>query len=215
MKGFCMKKFMVVMLIAMLAMTGCGKKEANQAIPAKAKQLLIEGNVYLKQGDVRQAVENFAAAIKVAPNNFEGYYLLSETLIRLKQYPQALSILGAASNQFPDNGVVFFLMSVAYQESDNLNLAIVSARKSLDLFIARRDEQGAKRATALLTALVEKAKEQSAEAMIKNAEEDAVQAEAKVQAAVAVTPQAVVETPVVEVVPVAAMDGYPSQAGQK
>jgi tetratricopeptide (TPR) repeat protein len=190
-----MKDLLVVMLIAFVAMTGCGKKETPGTMPVQAKQLMIEGNVYLKQGDVRRAVENFAAAIKEAPENFEGYYLLSETLVRLKQYPQAISVLGAASNQFPDNGVVFFLMAVAYEGSGNLTPAIVSARKSLDLFIAKRDEEGAKRSSALLAGLVEKAKAQSADAMVKNAESDAnnaVDLKAVVAAPVIVEPAEVV-----------------------
>ncbi len=164
-----------VMFMALgLMITGCGPKPAAQLpVDAKARQLLIEGTVLLKQGELMKAVENFAGAIKVSPDYFEAYYMLGETFIRVKQFEQARAVLNAAVNRFPDNPVAFYMLSLAYEGSDNMMPAIVTARKSIDLFRARKDETGEKRATILLGVLIQKAKQQEQDKMVAGAAEDA------------------------------------------
>ncbi len=82
-------------------------------------------------------------------------------------------MLNAAVNRFPDNPVAFYMLSLAYEGSDNMMPAIVTARKSIDLFRARKDETGEKRATILLGVLIQKAKQQEQDKMVAGAAEDA------------------------------------------
>jgi tetratricopeptide (TPR) repeat protein len=184
-----MKKVLSIMLVILIAsgaamLTGCGKKvEEKAAVAPEARQLLIEGTVYLKQGEVVKAVQNFAMAIKTSPDYFESYYMLGETFIHLKQFPQAQAVLTAATTRFPDNPVVYYLLAVAYEGSGNMMPAIISARKSVDLFQAKQDEEGTKRATILLGALVQVAKQQAESGVVNNAAQEAVKAVAATPAA--------------------------------
>lgn len=165
-----MNKIVVVIFVMIIAIAGCGKKQPTMS---PAKKLLIEGQVYLKQGDVQKALESFSSSIKADPKNMEGYYILSEVLIHLKQPQAALGLLQTASKEFPDQGAFYFLMGVAYDGMNQIMPAIVAVRKSLDLFMAQKDQEGAQRSSVLLTNLIEKAKALSAEAAIQNAQNDA------------------------------------------
>lgn len=171
-----MKKAIVVMFIVMIGMMGCGKKAPQMSA---SKKLLIEGQVYLQQGDVQKALESFSASIQEDPKNIEGYYILAEVLIHLKQSQVALSFLQTAAQSFPDQGGFYFLMGLAYDDLQQSIPAIVSVRKSLDLFTAQKDQVGAQRAGALLSGLIEKAKTASEEAAIQNAQNEAKKVEHK------------------------------------
>ena len=169
-----MKKILAGFLILAVAVAGCGKKPAEEKPGmAQARKLLIEGTVFLKQSDPVKAVQSFAAAIKTAPDYFEGYYMLSETLIRLKQYPQAEAVLIAAIKQFPDNGLAYYLLALAHEGSGNTVPAIIAARKSLELFTAKGDKEAQQRAMTLLAALINQAKQASEASAVQNAETDA------------------------------------------
>jgi predicted Zn-dependent protease len=177
-----MKKILGVVLAVFVAsgavlFAGCGKQEAAKtAVDPQSRQLLVEGTVFLKQGEVVKAVQNFASAIKASPDYFEAYYMLAETFIHLKQFPQAQAVLTGAVGRFPENPVVYYLLAAAYEGSGNMMPAIIAARKSVDLFQAKQDEDGTKRAVILLGALVQAAKEQGEKDMVNNAAKDAVKA---------------------------------------
>lgn len=172
------KSFSVVLSVCvaagMLVFAGCAKKAEEKAEGnVQARQLLVEGTEYLKQGEVVKAVQNFATAIKTSPDYFEAYYILGETFVHLKQYPQAQAVLTAATNRFPDNPVAYYLLAVAYEGSGEMMPAIVAARKSVDLFQAGKDKEGVKRATVLLGTLVQMAKQQAEANMVNNAAQEA------------------------------------------
>lgn len=171
-------RFMLALLVASgtLMSAGCARKAEKTTDDPRARQLLAEGTGFLKQGEVVKAVQNFAMAIKASPDYFDAYYMLGETFIHLKQFPQAQAVLTAAVNRFPENPLAYYLLAAAYEGSGNMMPAIVAARKSLDIFQARRDEEGAKRAMVLLAALVQIAKQQAETDMVNNAAEEAVKA---------------------------------------
>jgi len=169
-----MKKFIAVMLLLSVAVAGCGKSEPPVPPEIKAaRKMLIEGTVYLKQGEVVKAVESYASAIKTAPNYFEAYYMLTETFLNLKQYPQAAAIMTTAVRQFPNNGLAYYLLAVGHQGAGQTLPAIVAARRSVELFAAVKDEQGTKRAAMLLGVLVQAAKDQMADQAVVNAATEA------------------------------------------
>ncbi|MFH0753794.1 MAG: tetratricopeptide repeat protein [Candidatus Omnitrophota bacterium] len=176
-----MKKIIVVAMVSMLSgmmVAGCGQKEAavKPADVDKGRQLLMEGTVFLKQGDVRKAVESYASAIKESPDSFDAYFMLAQTFIHLKQFPQAQAVLTAAAQRFPDNPTLFYFLAIAYQGGEEVMPAIVAARKSVDLFHARNDDDGEKRATILLGVLVQVAKAQAEAKMVDTAAQAAAQA---------------------------------------
>ena len=154
-----MKKWICVVLILGLAVTGCAKKKEKVSTENKGRQFLVEGTVYLKQGDVVKAVESFASSIKVAPDFLEGYYMLGETFIRLKQFDQASAVMAEAVKRFPNKGLPYYLLAISEHEQGNTLAAIVAARRSVELFEAAKDEKAQQRAMILLAALVEQAKQ--------------------------------------------------------
>ena len=171
-----MKKIVSVVLVVVLAgmLAGCAKKEEQKVVTnEQARRLLVAGTVLLKQGEVIKAVQSFATAIKTAPGYFESYYMLAETFIHLKQFEQAKGVLNIAADRFPDNPVTYYLLSVVYDGEGSLMPAIVSARKSVDLFRLKKDEAGERRAIVLLGVLVQKAKQQSEAEMVNAAAETA------------------------------------------
>ncbi len=184
-----MRQVLIVVMIAVIAVAGCAKKEVQRPEIVRARQLLSEGTGYLKQADAVKAIQSFASAIKVAPNYFESYYLLSETLIRLKQFPQAEAVLIATVKQFPDNGLAYYLLAIAHEGAGNTVPAVIAARKSLDIFAASGDKEGQQRAMVLLAALVNQAKKLTEDNAIKNAAADAQKAtESRGEVAVPVIP---------------------------
>ncbi len=154
--------------------SGCTRNSAPKAtaVPG-AQQLLVDGVGLLKQGDVVKAVQAFATAIRTSPDYFEAYFMLSETFIHLKQFDQAQSVLNTAVGRFPDNPDAHYLLAVAFEGNGKLMPAIVAARKSIDLYQAKKDEAGEKRATVLLGVLVQMAKQQAEAQMLDNAAQDA------------------------------------------
>jgi tetratricopeptide (TPR) repeat protein len=180
-----MKKIFILFILASIAVVGCAKKEeaAAPVVGTKGRQYLIEGTVFLKQGDAKKAAESFATAIKMDPNDFEGYFMLGEMFLRLKQYPQAGSVMTAAVRQFPENGLAHYLLATSLEGMGQLVPAIVSARRSVELFNARGDKEGTQRAVILLGALVSAAKERSEAQMVDNAKKEAEKAVATKTAA--------------------------------
>lgn len=156
-----MRKILSVVVLLAVALSGCAKKEAVQTVHKKGRQYLIEGTVFLKQGEAKKAAESFATAIKTDPSDFEGYFMLGEMFIRLKQYPQAAAVMTAAVRQFPDNGLAQYLLATSLEGMGQLIPAVASARRSVELFNAKGDKEGTQRAVVLLGALISAAKAQT------------------------------------------------------
>lgn len=171
-----MKKLAVVFVIVAVACIGCAKKEQVSSVNQQARKALIEGAVFLKQGDPVKAVESFAEAIKIDPSEFDGYFMLGETFLRLKQFRQAHSVMSTAVQKFPDNGLAYYLLALTNDGLGQTVPAIVAARRSVDLFTAQNDKQGAQRSVALLGVLVSAAKKEAEEKMVANAAKDAEKA---------------------------------------
>ena len=169
-----MKKAMLWSVIVACLLAGCAK---NAPVPpdqgVDAKKLISEGVVFLKQSDPVKAVQSFAAAIKAAPDAFDGYSMLAQTLIHVEQFSQAEGVMLSAVKRFPDNGQAYYLLAVAQDGAGNFLPAIMAARKSVDLFTAAADKEWQQRGTILLAGLLSKGKALSEEQAVANAESDA------------------------------------------
>lgn len=156
--------------LAVLVAAGCSKAPESVKDPnTEGRKFLIEGTVFLKQSEPVKALQSFASAVKVAPDLFEGYSLLGETLMRLQQFTQAEAVLLAAVKRFPDNGAAYYLLSIAQDGAGNTVPAILAARKSADLFAARGDKENTQRALVTLAALVAKGKQMNEEKSVAEA----------------------------------------------
>ena len=152
----------IVMCMVALCIVGCeSKREANQKAiqdPALAKQaagkLMQQGVQFLNSRDIPKAVVSFQGAIQVNPTDLQPYMVLAEIFLRLKSYPDAINVLERAANVFPDNGFVFYMLSIANQESGNPLPAVLAARHSAELFKAQNNQEGYQRSVVMMDALI-------------------------------------------------------------
>ena len=78
--------------------------------------------------------------------------------------------------QFPENGLAYYLLAVAYEGAGQSLPAIVAARRSVEVFNAKGDQESVKRSAILLAGLIQVAKQQSEDAATANAASDAQKA---------------------------------------
>jgi tetratricopeptide (TPR) repeat protein len=155
-----MRTWLVVCMIV-LSVAGCeSKREAKTSAqdPALVKQasakLMQQGVQFLNARDIPKAVVSFQGAIQVNPKDLQPYMVLAEIFLRLKSYPDAINVLERAANIFPDNGFVFYMLSIANQESGNPLPAVLAARRSAELFKAQNNEEGYQRSVVMMEALI-------------------------------------------------------------
>lgn len=169
-----MKKAMLWLVLAVWVLAGCAKNApAPKDQEGASRKLIDQGVVFLKQSDPVKAVQSFAAAIKTAPDSFDGYSMLAQTLIHVGQPAQAEGVMFSAVKRFPNNGQAYYLLAVAQDAAGNLLPAIMAARKSVDIFTAAADKEWQQRGTILLAGLLSKGKALSEEQSVANAENDA------------------------------------------
>lgn len=81
----------------------------GQALAQKKNKLMQEGMEDLNRGDIPQAVKTFGDLIKLDPKDTRSYFVLVETYMRLKRYPDAIEVINAILSLEPDNGVAYYL----------------------------------------------------------------------------------------------------------
>ena len=150
-------KTVIFVLSIMFLVTGCGsnKKEAEKSdstpkAQIASEQLLDKGFEYLTKGDITNAIRNFDAAIRQNPTDPKGYLILGQTYLRLKNYESAIGTLGVAAKVDPNNGHVYYLLSLANNFAGDKEKAIEAIDKSIGIYQQQQDEENFKRALALL-----------------------------------------------------------------
>ena len=168
-----MKKIFIV-LVAGIMIWGCGSSEEKKADKAgtpfakqiarqqraaasstKAKDFIEDGIEHLQDAEVKAAIQSFDNAIRQNPWDPEPYLILSQTYMRLKNYLRAVDTLSAAERIAPDRGDIPYLLAICYGILGKQDLAAASAKKSIELFRASKDEEHFKKAIALLQGLLE------------------------------------------------------------
>ncbi|MCA9400012.1 MAG: tetratricopeptide repeat protein [Candidatus Omnitrophica bacterium] len=152
-----MKKLLLC-LVGIVFIIGCGsnteEKKSFKGVTAK-RDYIADGMNYLKQSDVKRAIQSFDLAIRQDPTNPENYVVLSQVYMRLKSYDRAVDSLQGAARVAPKNGEVQYLLATAHMLNENPEKAVESAKKSVDLFMQSRDEEKFKKAVLLLKSLTE------------------------------------------------------------
>jgi Tfp pilus assembly protein PilF len=155
----------IIVLFVILSIVGCNSRERTPAkgsvssdtsTPQQASAKLMQQGVdFINQKDIAKAVVSFEGAIQVDPSNPQPYLVLSEIFLRMQSYPQAIEILERAVKVFPDNGYVFYLLSLANQGNKNALPAVLAARKSAELFQAQNNQEGYKQSMILMESLIQ------------------------------------------------------------
>ncbi|MBF0571746.1 MAG: tetratricopeptide repeat protein [Candidatus Omnitrophica bacterium] len=153
-----MKKFLVI-LIAVLTLAGCQKQE-NQQQPNVdqrkdvGRKLIMKSLNDLQNKDLKSTIMDLETSIKVNPSEPEAYLLLGQILLKVQEYDHAADFLDGAAKAFPDNGTVYYMLSIANKMMGKKLPAVLAARHSVEVFQAQQDRDNMLRSAALLHELI-------------------------------------------------------------
>ncbi|MBL8013705.1 MAG: tetratricopeptide repeat protein [Candidatus Omnitrophica bacterium] len=158
-----MRKLLIILFVG-LSIFGCNSREkqpekkaavVDSSLSKQAAMKLIQQGVdFLNQQDVAKAIVSFEGAVQVDPSNLQPYMYLAEIFIKMKSYPQAIGVLERAIDTFPDNGYLFYMLSLSNQGNQTPLPAVLAARRSVELFQAQKNEEGYKQSLLLMESLI-------------------------------------------------------------
>ncbi len=131
-----------------------GSNALNVAAAGQAiNPLIASGLVNLQKGDVKAAIKSFDDAIRENPKDVQGYIILGQTYMHLKDFNRAVDTFMVATRVDPENGQAHYLLATNLGLAGNYTLARVQAQKSAEIFQKNKDANNFKRAVALLQGL--------------------------------------------------------------
>ncbi len=157
-----MKKIISVFVLSLM-LTGCQQASQQQQSAVgnerqdASKKLFAQSMMLLQQKDVKGAVESLENAIKADPTDPNAYLVLGQILLKSGEYEHAVEFLGETAKTFPDNGTVFYMLSVANRMAGQKLPAVLAARRSYEIFNAASDAVNAQTSAVLLEELVKEA----------------------------------------------------------
>ncbi len=155
----------LLVLVVMAIFAGCGeakKMDGAKAVSVEEKistssvganPLIASGLANLQKGDVKAAIKSFDDAIRENPKDVQGYIILGQTYMHLKDYNRAVDTFIVATRVDPENGQAHYLLATNLGLAGNYTLARAQAEKSVEIFRKNRDGNNFKRAVALLQGL--------------------------------------------------------------
>jgi len=156
------KNIALILAVAFIAGCGSNKQEAEkmpQQDSSKSQQYVEQAMQYLNNKEVIQAVRSFDLAIKNDPTNPETYLLLGQVYLRLQNPSRAIDTLSAALRVAPNNPEIHYMLATSlglrWEDADQ-DKAIESAKKSVEFFMQKQDQDKFKKAVVLLKSLTEK-----------------------------------------------------------
>ena len=177
-----MKKTLFI-LIALFALVGCQKQETQQQPEVDQRKdvshkLIMKSLNDLQNKDLGATIMDLETSIKINPSEPEAYLLLGQILLKVKEYDHAAEFLDIAAKVFPDDGTIFYMLSVADNMSGKKLPAVLAARHSFELFQAQQDKDNMLKSAALLHELIDAAQDKAAPTQ----KQDAAQPQMKTQA---------------------------------
>ncbi len=149
----------IVIFVALLVLAGCQNRQSQQQ-PNTDQRRTIGRNLIakslndLQNKDLKGTVTDLETSIKVDPSDPEAYLLLGQILLKVQQYDQATAFLDMTAKTFPDNGTVFYMLSLANKMDGKKLPAVLAARHSVELFQAQQDHDNMLKSAALLNDLI-------------------------------------------------------------
>ena len=119
-----MKKIVAIIALGLI-LTGCQKPPSSQeggvlsGRQEAARKLFAQSIVLLQQKDLKGAVASLEAAVKVDPTDPNAYLMLGQILIKAGEYQHAIEFLDQTAKNFPDNGTVFYMLSISNRMAGN------------------------------------------------------------------------------------------------
>jgi len=100
-----------------------------------SKTVIELGHYYLAKKDKEKALENFEAALKLEPNNFEVLRNIILLYIDLKKFDLAKEKSGDALEIYPSQPLLYLINGVALNEMNKPKEALESLETGLDYII--------------------------------------------------------------------------------
>jgi uncharacterized protein HemY len=154
-----MKKTLVT-LIAIIALAGCQKQESQpQPTVDQRKEighkLIMKSLTDLQNKDLNSTIMDLETSIKINPSEPEAYLLLGQILLKIQEFDHAADFLEITAKTFPDDGTVFYMLSIADKMSGKKLQAVLAARHSFEVFQAQQDRDNMLKSAALLHELID------------------------------------------------------------
>jgi len=149
-------KRLVILLLAVVVLSGCGKKSDEEFKGVVAKSNYSEqGMQYLKQADIPKAIQSFNKAIQSDPSNPDNYLILGQVYLRLNNNPGAAEVYKAAVKVDPGNGESHYMLGVSQALMGQREEAVKAVKRSIEIFNQEGDKTKLKNALVLLRSLME------------------------------------------------------------
>ena len=168
-----MKKTLFI-LIALLALAGCQKQESQQQPDMDqrkeiSRKLIVKGLNDLQNKDLNATIMDLETSIKINPSEPEAYLLLGQILLKVQEYDHAAEFLDIAGKVFPDDGTIFYMLSIADKMSGKRLPSVLAARHSFEIFQAQKDRDNMLKSAALLHELIDTPEDQAVPEQKQNA----------------------------------------------
>jgi tetratricopeptide (TPR) repeat protein len=162
-------------LIAFFALAGCQKQESQQGPTIDQRKdighkLILKSLNDLQNKDLKSTIVDLETSIKINPSEPEAYLLLGQILLKVQEYDHAVDFLDMTAKIFPDDGTVFYMLSVANKMAGRKLPAVLAARHSVEAFQAQQDRDNMLKSAALLHELIDMPDKQSAPAKKQDAD---------------------------------------------
>ncbi len=160
-----MKKIFLCLMIAVAA-SGCQPKEdaskkvgsTEEITPARkeaSRKIMAQSIALIGQKDYKEALAGLDASIRLDPTNQDPYLILGQILLKAGEFQRAADLLDGAAKNFPDNGMVFYMLSIANKMTDKKLPAALAARRSFEIFKSEKNEEDAVKAAVLLQQIID------------------------------------------------------------
>ena len=153
-----MKKTVFV-LMALFALAGCQKQESQEPSVDQRRdvghKLIMKSLNDLQNKDLKSAVLDLQSSIHINPSEPDAYLILGQILLKVEDYEHAVDFLDQAGKVFPDNGMIFYMLSIANKSLNKKLPAVLAARHSVKIFQAQQDRDNMLKSTALLHQLID------------------------------------------------------------
>ena len=156
-----MMKNSIFILIALFVLAGCQNKENQQHQPNMEQRkdighkLILKSLSDLQNKDLKSTFVDLETSIKINPSEPEAYLLLGQILLKVEEYDHAVEFLGMAAKTFPDDGTIFYMLSIADKMAGKKLPAVLTARHSVEVFQAQQDRDNMLKSAALLHELID------------------------------------------------------------
>jgi len=151
----------IFVLMALIALAGCQKQESQQQQPDMdqrkdiGRKLIMKSLTDLQNKDLKSTIVDLETSIKVNPSEPEAYLLMAQILLKINEFDHAADFLDQTAKVFPDNGTVFYMLSIANKMDGKKLPAVLAARHSVEVFQAQQDRDNMLKSAALLHELID------------------------------------------------------------